>query len=148
MSGTGCMYRTYRDVRYRYRCFCVLLSKLYHVNARPPARNQGVETTSPRGFPSSNHVSIRTLESTSIPNWRCRTLNASHARLENKHIIDTEATNARTHSHLQTKRWANVTPIYHTLTQGVITSQCNKTDRPLSYVSDCARNRANDAPPW
>ena len=48
---------------------CMLLSKLYHINARPPALNQGVgERSKPPGLPQQElHASIRALESTSIP---------------------------------------------------------------------------------
>ena len=48
---------------------CMLLSKLYHINARPPALNQGVgERGKPPGLPQQElHASIRALESTSIP---------------------------------------------------------------------------------
>ena len=52
--------------------------KMYHINARPTARKQGVERgASPRSRPSSNPALAAVCPRVNLhPTWRCRALNA------------------------------------------------------------------------
>ena len=95
--------------------FCILLSsKLSHINARPPARNQEVQRgPSPRGCTPSSNPTLASVPSGQLPSQLVAMSSSQRQPHEtrDKHVVYIEATTCvRTH-HVQ--KCANATPIIH-----------------------------------